>query len=209
MIPVIWENIGKKVASIVNRVRSIAIICEDNSDFSSLRSLIRRLTGKQSLTFKKKIGDGCGKIRRKCLAWSDEFARNGCDMLIVVHDRDKFDYSKLHIELTDMLKGSTFVNRYICIPVEELEAWFLSDPESIKSVMKLDRVPKVKGSPETIPSPKEFIGEQIRLCSNSRVTYLNTTHNEKISKVVSIELLLNRCPSFRLFSDFVLSQKYS
>lgn len=191
-----------------NKVSVVGVIAEDNSDFEALCTLIRRIAGNEKVAFKKKIGNGCGRIRHKCLAWSNELKDAGCHMLIVVHDRDRNDLELLRKDLTDKLKASTFSNRIICIPVEELEAWFLSDPQCIKTVFNLQRPPKIHGSPEYINSPKEKIGELVRVISNDRRVYLNTSHNSRLAQVLSISEAVKKCPSFKELHEFVSAQSF-
>jgi len=206
---VIWGITGEKAASRMSSVHTIAIICEDDSDFKSLKVIIQSITGKTNLSFKKKSAGGCGMIKRKALAWSEEFHRKGCDLLLIIHDRDRNDYNKLEEQLRSIMKTSSFKNRYICIPVEELEAWFLSDPQALKDALNLDRLPKIAGLPETIDSPKEYIQNQAASCSQNKVMYINTIHNEKIAKLISIDQMLRRAPTFKLFHDYIDSYSYS
>jgi hypothetical protein len=192
----------------MSRVQRIGIIAEDDSDFAVIKELICRITDKRSLTFKKKAGGGCGRVRRKCVAWAEELKTANCTMLILVHDRDRHNYAALHEQLVTIMSGSSFTNRYICIPVEELEAWFLSDPDTLKSSLRLDKPPRVSGIPEEVDSPKEYIEDQVRTCSQGRVTYLNTVHNLRIAEAVSIPKVLSKCPSFQRFHEYVSSHSY-
>lgn len=84
-----------------------------------------------------------------------------------------------------------------------MEAWLLSDPGAIKSAMKLRKTPNIKGLPENINSPKEYLGEVIRVASNGEIIYINTAHNEKIAQMLSVERAKTRCPSFVPFHDFI------
>ena len=192
----------------MNKIHTIAIICEDDSDFQALKKLIERITGKTNLSFKKKAAGGCGVLKRKAYAWSEEFYKKGCDLLLIVHDRDRNDYITLQKQLQQIMKRSSFKNRYICIPVEELEAWFLSDPAGLKTALRLDRTPKIAGMPEDIPSPKEYLEDQAFACSKNKVTYMNTFHNEKLAEIISLEKMIKRAPTFRLFHEFISTYEY-
>lgn len=79
-------------------------------------------------------------------------AREGCAAVIVVHDLDRNphngelnDEPALRRALEEIEVPST-LTRLICIPVEELEAWFWADPE----VLALVR-PGTKGPRESAP----------------------------------------------------------
>jgi hypothetical protein len=192
----------------MTKVHRIGIICEDKEDFLSFRKIIKNVVGNDRLDYKRKSDQGCGKLRRKCLAWSEELLRIKCDLLIIVHDLDNLDYDDLHQELERILNASTFNNRYICIPVQEIEGWLLSDPENLEHAMKLDRTPVIKGDVEAIASPKEFLGRIIDKYSDGKVTYIHTVHNEKIADNLSIEKAEKKSPSFKLFADFLRTQQY-
>ena len=202
-------SIGKKAASKMSSIHKIAIFAEDNSDYDSIKTIIARLTGKDNLSFQKRIGHGCSKLRRKCLDWSNEVFAQGYELLIIVHDTDDdWTESSLKEHLNKLMKESHFTDRYLCVPVEELEAWFLSDPMGMKSTLHLDRLPKIKGNPETISSPKEYLGEEVRKCSNGRVQYVNTVHNSKLAQSLDLVQVGKKCSTFNSFRDFILSKKY-
>jgi len=192
----------------MSKVKCIGIIAEDDSDFESSKVLIKRITSKTNLSFKKAIGNGCGKIRRKALAYTIDLKNRGCDTVILLHDLDRRNLEQLKKELTAKLSDSPITNKLICIPVEEIEAWFLSDPNAIKTALNLRRKPNIRGNPETINSPKETLGELIFHCSEKNIYYLNTRHNEIIASEVSIDIMKNKCPSFNCFYSFISEQKY-
>jgi len=169
--------------------------------------LINRISGKKT-SYKKIIGNGCGRLKRKATDYSIDLERRGCDTLILFHDLDRNNYSKLKSDLEQKLKESPIRKKLICIPIEEIEAWFLSDPESIKRVFNLKKAPSVKGCPETIASPKEFLAKQIEKISNRERIYINTKHNEKLATRVSIELAKNKCESFKVLHNFVKELKF-
>jgi len=192
----------------MSKIKCVGVIAEDDSDFNSVRILVKRIAGKDNIAFKKKIGDGCGKVKRKCSVWAEDLFQRQCDALIVVHDLDRSVLSQLESDLAERLSSASIARRLICIPVEELESWFLSDPKSIKSALSLSRIPKASGRPETITSPKEYLRDQVASCSGSRRIYLTTKHNELLAQHVSIELARAKCPSFERFHDFVAGQRY-
>jgi len=192
----------------MSKVKCIGIIAEDESDYESSKTIIKRITSRTNLSFKKAIGNGCGKIRRKALAYTIDLKKRGCDTVILMHDLDRRDLEELNKDLNTKLIDSPISNKLICIPVEEIEAWFLSDPDGVKKSFSLKKKPKVKGNPETIVSPKEKLGELVYHCSEKNIYYLNTKHNELLSSAVSIELMRQKCKSFEYFYSFVSKQKY-
>ncbi|MFH1097664.1 MAG: DUF4276 family protein [Candidatus Desantisbacteria bacterium] len=181
----------------------VGIIAEDDSDIDSVRVLIHRISGNDKIKVHKFIGKGCGKINRKCHAWADQLNKKGCSTLILIHDLDTNKPIELDKKIREALKHCPIINHLICIPVQELEAWFLSDPEAIKTSLNLRKEPVVKGLPENISSPKEYLGQLIDTASGGERIYLNTKHNVKIVEVLTIEKVKDRCPSFIPFYDFI------
>ncbi|MGO9287385.1 MAG: DUF4276 family protein [Polyangia bacterium] len=90
----------------------------------------------------------------------------------------------------------------LCIPIEEIEAWLLSDPEAIATAIGLANPPKVPQNTETIPSPKEFLQRLVRRASNGERIYVHTQHNEKVAEYLHFGRV-RRCSSFVPFYDFV------
>lgn len=192
----------------MSKVKCIGIIAEDNSDFETAKILIKRILNKDNLSFKKAVGNGCGKLRRKALDYAIDLKKRGCDMVILIHDLDRNVYQDLYDELQRKLEDATLDKKCICIPIEELEAWFLGDPDGIKNTFNLARRPRFNGLPETINSPKETLGEQIYLCSNKSTIFLNTKHNQKIAERICLDTVKQRCPSFELLHTFVTAYEY-
>lgn len=192
----------------MSKIKSIGIIAEDNSDFETSRTLIKRIIKKDNIAFKKAIGNGCGKIKRKAVDYSKDLKNRGCNLLILLHDLDRNQLALLKAELENKLVDSHISNYFVCIPIEEIEAWLLSDPNGIKEALNLRKAPNVKGLPEQIPSPKEKLEELVSICSNKEKVYLNTQHNEKIAQKISIDTVKQKCNSFLLLHDFLQRQKY-
>jgi hypothetical protein len=192
----------------MTKVKSIGIIAEDNSDYETSKVLIKRIIKKDNISFKKAIGNGCGKIKRKALDYSRDLKNRGCNLLILLHDLDRNQLVTLKAELDCKLEDSYIQNYFVCIPIEEIEAWLLSDPNGIKVALNLRRAPNVKGQPEQIPSPKEKLEELVSICSNKEKVYLNTKHNELIASKICIDTVKQKCNSFQLLHDFLQAQKY-
>jgi hypothetical protein len=191
----------------MSKVKSIGLIVEDNSDFNCLVTIIKRILKKDNIKFKKVIGNGCGKIKKKALAWSENLHHRGCNVLILIQDLDRNDLKELKNELKMALSTSPISKRLICIPIEELEAWLLSDQNSLKQTFNLKRVPRISGKPETISSPKEKLRDIVYSCSDKNILYI-TKHNERIAMEISIELMEKKCPSFSELNTFVNELKF-
>jgi hypothetical protein len=185
------------------RGRKVGVIAEDDSDVDCVEVLIRRLTNNAHIGIKHYTGKGCGKIRRKCHAWSEQLKQRGCSLLVLIHDRDDNNIRDLLTALNQALNPCPIATHLICIPVQEFEAWLLGDPDAIKNAMHLDNVPRIRWQPETINAPKEYLGRLIDRVSKGEKIYIHTKHNPKITQMLSIDLVRSKCPSFAPFYDFV------
>lgn len=181
----------------------IGIIAEDNSDINTFQTLIRRISKKDKIGIKSFASKGCGKLKKKCKSWAEQLKIKGCTSLIVVHDLDKNDLNELEDELRSILNPCPIKKHFICIPIEELEAWILSDSMAIKSTLNLPSAPKEIMHPEKIKSPKEYLYSVVERVSKGYKFYIHTKHNEKISRISSIKLMKGKCPSFKKFYAFI------
>lgn len=205
---VIWVNTGKRVVFKMAKIKSIGVIVEDQSDFDSIRILVSRIIGKDNVAFRPAIAHGCGRLQKKAYDFSCNLYQKGCNLLILVHDLDRNNLHNLQQTLQRKLKGVPFSSYFICIPIEEIEAWFLSDPAGIRRTLRLKKTPNVKNAPESIKDPKERLGKYIEQCSGKERLYVNTVHNAQLSKVVSIQEAVRKCPSFKKLHDFVGTHSY-
>ena len=129
-------------------------------------------------------------------------------MLILVHDLDTNKLEELRAELKRTTKGHSFDHHLICIPIQEIEAWFLSDGLALRDVCKLKKTPKMPISPEKVVSPKEFLENLVYKESNKGRRYLNTKDNEKMALKISLVETERKCPSFKELSLFLRGKVY-
>jgi hypothetical protein len=187
------------------RIPTVGVIGEDDCDVDSVRVLIHRIAENEHIGIKRCVGKGCGRIRRKCHAWAEQLKRRGCSLLVLIHDLDDNDLNDLRGKIQNALNPCPISIHLICIPVQTLEAWLLSDPKAIQTAMHLMNTPNVKAPPEIINRPKEYLGGLIYRASNKEKIYINTRHNSKIAAEISIKRVCRKCPSFVSFYDFVKS----
>ena len=133
----------------------IGIIAEDQSDVDVMYELTKKLVETKLFSFKKYLGFGCGKLRHKCSAWAKNLLSRGCNHLIVLHDLDKNNEKELDEELNNYVWDVGFKRYVILIPIHEIEAWLLADPEAIKMALNLSSIPNAPKQPESIRDPKE------------------------------------------------------
>lgn len=184
------------------RAIRVGIIAEDYSDVDAAKIMIYRIAERDNIGVKKFVGHGCGRIKRKCKAWVSNFKTKKCRYLILIHDLDRNDLNDLRQRLKESVSPCPIEPYLICIPIEEMEAWWLADPQAIRTALNLDRIPKVKGNPQHITSPKERIAAMVKQCSNNNKVYLNTKHNAKIAAHLDFTKAM-RCDSFVPFFNFV------
>jgi len=169
---------------------------------SVLYEFTRKLVDERRFSFAQFVGHGCGALRRKCRSWADDLLRRGCSQLVVLHDEDGKGEAEIRKVLACYIESQRFQNKIILIPVEEIEAWLLCDSAALKTVFNMRVEPALPRWPEAISGPKEFLGEIVSKCSNTR--YVNTVHNRRIAEAVAISTM-SRCPSFASYPSFVRS----
>ncbi len=189
----------------------IALIAEDETDCDAVREIVRRVLGRE-VTTKQWAARGCSILERKLTAKLKLFAHDGVNAFIVVRDLDRNSQNNVLndeiITRQKLEKIASIVNpsqTLICIPVEELEAWFWSDPEVIRYVGKGKG--QASKSPHAVAQPKEAL---IRLSQgeNRRPRY-STNMNAELAARLNLELCADRCPSFKELLDFLNSLRIS
>lgn len=180
--------------------QQLGIIAEELNDVEVIDELTRKIVKEEAYSISKFVGHGCGKLRRKCRSWAEILLKKGCEILIVIHDLDRNEESALRSDLESFLEGIAFTNAIVLIPIEELEAWLLSDAKAIKEVFNLRALPKTPRAPEKIASPKEALAKLVN--KESKAQYLNTVHNRRIARVMSLDSL-KCCPSFSTYPRFL------
>ena len=187
--------------------RSIALLAEDDTDCDTIRKIVHRVLGDRTTT-KKWAAGGCSKLRRKLPEKLTAMANVGCNAFIVVHDLDLNpnngslnDEAKLRQILEGKPSHLKAVDKYICIPVEEMEAWFWSDPEVVRHIGKGKG--KAQENPHLICKPKEKLERLSR--SADRKPLYSTNMNDKLAAMLNLELCSDRCPSFKKLLNFLHS----
>ncbi len=107
--------------------------------------------------------------------------------------------------MREVLQDCAIADHLVCVPVEELEAWLLADPEAIAKALGLEKPPKVPRNTESIPSPKEFLERVVKKTSNGNKIYVHTRHNKKVAELLRLEQA-RKCPSFVPFYNFVANR---
>lgn len=185
----------------------IALIAEDETDYKTVRKIIHRVLGSTVKT-KKWAPGGCGLLKKKLAAKLKVMSNEGCDVFIVLHDLDRNpqnnclnDEAKLRESLEAEFSQVRRLKKHICIPVEELEAWFWSDPVVVQHVGRGKG--EAHSNPHLIAKPKERL---ISLSSGeNRKPRYSTNMNPELAEMLNFELCSSRCPSFKELLGFLQS----
>jgi hypothetical protein len=180
----------------------VGVLAEDNSDVEVVHELIKKFKSPQSFCIRRFTADGCGKLKYKCRAWSQQLFLKGCTVLLLLHDLDKKNLKELRRDLSASLTPCPISKHVIIIPIEEIEAWLLSDPKALKDAFSFKSMPKLSGNPEKIISPKEKLESLVWRLFGKKKRYLNTVHNAVIAKHASIQSL-RKCSAFHAFECFI------
>ncbi len=185
----------------------IALIAEDDTDCDTVRKIVHRVLGKNTKT-KPWASKGCSTLKRKLSAKLKVLSNEGCNAFVIIHDLDRNPQNESlndEAKLREMLKVASSeveaVKRHICIPVEELEAWFWSDPDVVKHVGRGKG--KAAANPHLINDPKEEFKKLSR--GENRKPRYSTNMNVELAEMLNLELCSARCPSFNDLLNFLKS----
>jgi hypothetical protein len=123
----------------------LGVLAEDQNDCDVIDVLCRRILlgggiGPNAWRLRRRAGKGCAKLRRKAAGWLAELAQQGCRAAIIVHDLDRNPLNGSLNELAVLERELNVIPvphgliRHICIPVEEIEAWFFSSERVLERV---------------------------------------------------------------------------
>jgi hypothetical protein len=184
------------------------ILGEDESDFKTLKVLVRRLVG-QSTKVQGGGYDGCDELLRRGAndirgMWQAGDARH----FIVCHDADGRDPTQTKQKVMERVVQKSGLNESCCIvvPTEEIEAWILADLDAVRRLMrKFPQRAEIK-SPECVCKPKEYL-EHISADSRGKKLYDHSRHNEKVAMRLDLAIVRKKCPSYGPFEDFVKNRR--
>ena len=175
------------------------IIAEDDSDVAVVIALTLGLLKPRTIGFKKFVGGGCGKLRRKCDAWARNLVERDCSWIIVVHDLDENNEQYLRDRLTASVFPAGAQANVVLIPKREIEAWLLYDARAIATAFRQKPLLPLPGNPENLRDPKKHLSDLI--WKRYHKVYLNTLHNALIAQKINVALL-RRSRSFAPHIEF-------
>jgi hypothetical protein len=189
----------------------IALLAEDDTDCQAVRTIIHRVLG-TNIKIKPWASKSCSTLKRKLSAKIRAMSREGCDTFIIVHDLDRNplnnslnNETKLRADLELNCSSIPNTQKHICIPIEELEAWFWSDPEVVKYIGRGKG--RASSNPHLIAKPKE---ELIKLSiGDNRKPRYSTNMNVELAGMLNLELCSDRCSSLKKLIDFLKTPEKS
>jgi hypothetical protein len=185
----------------------IGLIVEDDTDYEAVREIVHRVLGEDT-TLKKwsPSSGGCSMLRKKLPATINTLLRKGCNSFIIIHDLDRNpangslkEEAKLRTNLEKSIAKFDKIKKHICIPIEELEAWFWSDPTVIQHLG--GQKAKAHSNPESITKPKEKLFELSK--GENRKPRYSTNDNARLAKMLDLDICSQRCPFFRKLLEFL------
>lgn len=190
----------------------IGVLAEDSTDADTLAVLIRRIAAAHgaapgAIGLRARCGGGCAQLRNKAKVWMKQLVElDECRALILLHDLDRNpqnnqlrDEHELY-RLLAAIPAPPGVASHICIPIEELEAWFFASERVLSEIC---RAPKpAHPSPHTIPRPKERLLELSK--GANRKPRHSTNDNPRYAELLELDACARRCPAFHALSEFVI-----
>ncbi len=186
----------------------IGVLGEDATDCSALRVILKRILPKEvGVKTKAPPSGGCSALRRKAASYMQELSDSGCSAIVLVHDLDQnhenFQHKNVYevralLQRIPVPKGIDYL---ICIPMEELEAWFWADQAILDRIAQ--GLAKASAAPHTIRDPK---GELRRLSArgHGKKPIYSTNMNEELAHTLDLEECARRCEAFRDLRAFAL-----
>lgn len=89
------------------------------------------------------------------------------------------------------------------VPVQELEAWFLSDLNAVKKIFRNLNLNPDYPQPELLNNPKEILRHRLKGLKPVP-KYVNGIHNPQIASSLDIDVVLRKCRSFSPLFDLVM-----
>jgi len=187
---------------------SYGIIVEGDYDSAVYDALIRRLTS-PDVYIKPLPCEGKPNVMKKfpglLSAFKYEIGGNPVDMAIVIVDADGKDPIEVEAKMQEKIQDRTypFPLKVRCYAVPQaMDTWLLADASAIDIAVRRrggKAVTKSHDHPEDLPHPKEWLR---KLLTDHNATYTAALCRE-IARETDLQLLSDRCPRFRVFTELV------
>ncbi len=188
----------------------LGVLAESDNDCKVIDVVVRRIFEARGVKsgawrLRTRAGNGCATLRRRTERWLVDLAKEGCTAAVVVHDLDRDpsngslnDEARLARELA-AIPVPRELGVLICIPVEEIEAWFFSSEKALERAC--GKPQKAVASPHLIAKPKEKLRDMSR-GANKKPRY-SENENHKLAEDLDVAECRKRCPAFAALVHFV------
>lgn len=184
----------------------IGLIGEHDTDCRAVSEIIYRSKLGNNTTIRPWGAKESGNLRKELVMRITALLDEGCNAFIIVHDLDRNtengslnDEAILRTDLEKLMAKFDKIERHICIPIEELEAWFWSDPTVIQHLG--GQKAKAHPNPQSIVKPKEKL---IKLsCDKKQRPRYSPNDNARLAKMLDLDLCRQCCPSFKKLLEFL------
>ena len=183
---------------------AIGLVAEGEYDIAVLKVLIVNILGHQ-VQIAHRFGPGQGGVVR----WfpsllsdiSEETQINKAIVVVDLGRRSQLSSGQLKSQMQARIPPQFSFQVHAVVVVRELEAWLLAD-ELALSQMTRQTVPTFS-NPESIPNPKTEL-TKILAQTNPEIPY-TAGIARSIAEKIRLDILWNRCNSFREFKAAVLA----
>jgi Domain of unknown function (DUF4276) len=188
----------------------LGVLAEHKNDCAVIEVLVRRILKERGVEhgawrLEKRSGQGCATLERKAGRWFAELADSGCAAAILLHDLDRDpcngtlnDEGSLAKRL-EQIPAPPGLRKLICIPVEEIEAWFFSSVAVLRKIGGLRQ--KAHTSPHRVRQPKETLLRMSRAL-HTKARY-SENDNHKYAEDLDLKECSRLCPAFSRLRAFV------
>ena len=172
-----------------------AVLAEDQSDFQTLKALIKRVT-QPNMAVMGRGFTGVSELIKDAPKSLHALSRiRSLKTFIVCADADELKDDARRKEIQDKVLKNSPVNCTIVIPTWEIEAWIMADINAGAKIFGRWKAQEEISHPENIKDAKEHLE---RLCKKSTSPpYNHATHNQRIIEHLDLNKVYTRCKSFR------------
>ena len=183
---------------------TLGIISEDKNDCDALEAIINKVYA--SATIIKACGSGKDSIIHQKKVLASKVHNFNCEAVIILRDSDGGNTVEIIRRIEDAY-SATVIKKiyYICLAVEEIEAWLMGDLNSVRHVYGLaSNSPSLKNSRvDELHDPKEILKNYILTHSKGKAQYIPSDIT-RMARVINIDKVLSKSPSFKHFHETLL-----
>jgi hypothetical protein len=188
---------------------SYGIIVEGNYDSAVYDAVIRKLVSPE-VHIKPLVCRGKANLMKEfpALLWAfeHEVEGNPVDMAIVIRDADGRNPDEVEAQMRAKIQGRRYPPFRLDVRLHAvrhaMDAWLLADANAINAASQTRRGRRVTRShdhPEDLLDPK---GQLRKLLTDHNIDYTAELCRE-IAEKTQLQVLLERCPRFRVFQELV------